>query len=398
MKTRVNQHEGIVWTVSLILLGFQIPSLSSAQDLPQEIITTQPNTWRSATIFTHVIWKDWLFYGGGSGSDGGDPRHEIEIGIFHLTEPASGYHDESNPVITRAQFGLDEPGKGITPLSIFNRGDSLFMFCTSRPDDDLNPRIVVISASVNDPYTWGNYRTIVDEAFSGKENNHGASVIVDPDDSTTLLLYFAALTPPEEYRILLAKVPTIKVTDTSAYTLLNDYDNAVVQRAGGKTNYPHMKYHTARQEYELWYSGHTIGNAKMRSSFKTISKRKDRFQPATEAVVHPSGMSDRNDNVYATGPKVYENHLYYSGRNKKRGNYLSIFYQQQNKERGRAHFIVILADNPEYGDVGKQGNHTHCTARINDIAVEEVRLPVFTLRALLVHLPEQPDPPDFSRR
>lgn len=278
-------------------------------------------------MFTHVIWNDLLFYGGGSGADGGDPRHEIEIGVFHLTGPASGYQHENNPVVTRTQFGLDKPGRGITPLSIFDRGDSLFLFCTSRPDDDLNPRLVLISASVNDPYTWGNYRTVVDEGFSREENNHGASVMADPDRPDTLLLYFAALTPPQEYRILLAEVPIAKVSDSRAYSLRNNYAEAVLRRDRAKANYPYVRYDKTRREYELWYSGHTIGNPKTRSSFKTVSKQKDSFQPASEAFVHPSGMSDRSDCAYATGPKVYENHLYYSGRKEKNGNYRAIFYQ-----------------------------------------------------------------------
>jgi hypothetical protein len=297
-----------------------------AQNLAKEIITTKPNSWRSATIFTHVIWQDLLFYGGGSGSDGGDPRHEMEIGIFHLTAPDSGFHHENNPVVTRAKFGLDKPGKGITPLSIFDRGDSLFMFCTSRPDDDLNPHIVLISASVNDPYKWGNYRTVVDEAFSGEENNHGASAIIDPDDSSKLLVYFAALTPPHDYRILLAEVPVAKVSTSVAYTLKNDYANAVLQREGAKTNYPFVRYDEARQEYELWYSGQTLDNKGTRSCYKTVSKHKDSFQEAEKAVIEASEISHRNDNAYATGPKVYGDHLYYSGRNKASGNYLSIFY------------------------------------------------------------------------
>ncbi len=314
----------------IFLLLFSV-TFSFSQELPKELITTKPNSWRSATIFTHVIWKDLLFYGGGAGADGGDPRHEMEIGVFHLIQPDSGYHHEKNPVITRAQFGLDQPGKGITPLSIFDRGDSLFMFCTSRPDDDLNPHIVVISASVEDPFTWGNYTTIVDEKFSVKENNHGASAIVSPDDPGKLLLYFAALTPPQAYRILLAEVPIDKVSDPRAYALLNNYENAVLKREGAKNNYPYVIYHENRKEYELWYSGQTMDNPKTRSCYKTSSKQKDSFQPTAQAVVNPSGISDRNDNVYATGPKVYGNHLYYSGRNKKSGNYLSIFYVNLEK-------------------------------------------------------------------
>ncbi len=307
-----------------IFLLLSLPSF--AQNFPKEIITTKPNSWRSATIFTHIIWKDLLFYGGGAGADGGDPRHEMEIGVFQLSGPAAGEHHANNPIITRAQFGLDKPGKGITPLSIFDRGDSLFMFCTSRPDDDLQPHIIVISASVDNPFRWGNYRTVVDDAFSGKENNHGASVITDPDDPTNLLLYFAARTAPDDYRILLAKVPVADVSNPIAYTLLNDYAHAVLQREETKTNYPHVVYNKTRREYTLWYSGETMGNPATRSCFKTVSKHKDSFQPADESIVDASVQPDRNDNAYATGPKAYGKHLYYSGRKEANGNYLSIFY------------------------------------------------------------------------
>lgn len=327
MKRSSTQYRELLWKISLLAICFQISLTSLAQSLPIEVITIEPNTWRSATVFTHVIWKDLLFYGGGSGSDGGDSRHEIEIGVFHLTGPASGYQHEGNPVITRTQFGLDEPGKGITPLSIFDRGDSLFMFCTSRPDDDLKPRIVLVAASVNDPYSWGNYRTIVDEAFSGEENNHGASVIADPDRPDTLLLYFAALSASENYRILLAEVPTANVSDPRAYTLLNNYAEAILRRDSAKVNYPYVRYDETRREYELWYSGHTSGNFNIRSCFKTVSDQKDSFSPAAEAILNPSGVNHRNDCSYATGPKVYKNHLYYSGRKEKQGNYVGIFCQ-----------------------------------------------------------------------
>jgi len=324
MKTSVP----LIFKIALVfwlLVGLQVPLPLLSQRLPKEIITTQPDSWRSATVFTHAIWNDLLFYGGGSGSSGGDPRHEIEIGVFHLTEPTSGYHHANNPVVSRAQFGLDRPGRGITPLSIFDRGDSLFMFCTSRPNDDLNPRIVLISAKVNDPFTWDNYRIIVDEAFSGKENNHGASALVNPDKPDSLLLYFAALSGKENYRILLAEVSITDISDPSAYKLINDYNSAVLQRAGAKTNYPHMQYNQERQEYELWYSGHTIYNSKTRSCFRTISAQKDSFQSVTQAVINPSGITNRNDSAYATSPKVYQDHLYYSGRKEKNGTYRAIF-------------------------------------------------------------------------
>lgn len=302
-----------------------------SQIFPKEIITTKENSWRSATIFTHVIWNNMLFYGGGSGSDGGDPRHEIEIGVFHLIKPDSGYHHENNPVITRKQFGLDQPGKGITPLSIFDRGDSLFMFCTSRHDDDLQPRIVLISAPVDDPFYWRNYKIIIDQSFSGKENNHGASVLKDPDNAENILLYFAARSSEDEYRILLASAPIDKISDPGSYRLLNDYYNAVLKRDRGKTNYPFIRYSGANHQYELWYSGQSIGNPSTRSCFKTTSTKKDTFKPAIKAVVNASGIKSRNDNAYATGPKADGDNLYYSGRNDARGNYVSIFYKKLNE-------------------------------------------------------------------
>ncbi len=300
---------------------------SNELKLSKELITVKANSWRSATVFTHVIWKDLLFYGAGSGSDGGDPRHEMEIGVFHLVRPDSGYHDKRNPMVTRAQFALDQPGKGITPLSIYDRGDSLFMFCTSRPDDDLQPHIVQISASVKDPYSWGNYRTIIDDKVSGERNNHGASVLLDPDDSSNLLIYFAALTPPNEYRILLGQIPINQISEPEAFQLLNDYDNAVLGREGGKTNYPYVRYDSSEKIYEMWYSGHTIGNPKTRSCYVTRSIVKDRFEPATDIFMKASGIPSRNDNAYATGPKVYGQDFYYSGRREGNGNYLGIFYK-----------------------------------------------------------------------
>ena len=338
--------------VSSVLMGLHISLPALSQSLPKEIITTQPNSWRSATVFTHAIWNDLLFYGGGSGSSGGDPRHEIEIGVFHLTEPTSGYHHPNNPVVTRTQFGLDKPGRGITPLSIFDRSDSLFMFCTSRPNDDLNPRIVLISASVNDPYTWGNYLVIVDSTFSGKKNNHGASVIVDPDNPNQLLLYFAALSGKESYRILLAEVPVASISDPTAYTLLNNYDKAVLQRTGSKTNYPYVRYDQERQEYELWYSGHTAHNSKTRSCFRTVSTQKDSFPPATQAVINPSGITNRNDSAYTTGPKVYQNHLYYSGRKEKNGTYRGIFCRYWKDRTGLIAKIPSEAV-PDFRDIAK---------------------------------------------
>lgn len=313
---------------ALAFFGMGLLNLTLAgQELPKELITVEEGTWRSATVFTHVIWNDLLFYGGGSGSDGGDPRHEIEIGVFHLQKPDSGYQHTDNPIISRKQFGLDRPGRGITPLAIYERRDSLFMFCTARPGVDLEPRITLISASVDNPYSWGGLKTIVDENFSGMANNHGASVIVDPDDSQNLLLYFAATAPKEDYRILLATVPIEKISSPRDYKLLNDYSSAVLKREGVRANYPYVRYDKSAKEYELWYSGISLHDNVTRSCFKTVSQRKNYFEPATKSVVDASGRVDRNDNAYATGPKVYGNHLYYSGRNKGKGNYLSIFYK-----------------------------------------------------------------------
>lgn len=311
----------------VVFLGcFLIGNINlSGQGLPQELITVEAGTWRSATIFTHAIWKDLLFYGGGSGSNGGDPRHEIEIGVFHLTAPDAGYHNPKNPIVTREQFDLDHPGRGITPLSILDRGDSLFMFCTSRPDSDLQPRIVLISASVDDPFSWSGYKVLIDKAFSGLENNHGASVLVDPDHPERLLVYFAARSSQIEYRILLATVPADKVSDPGAYHLLNDYHNPVLVRDKAKVNYPFIQFDQKSGEFTLWYSGQTIGNPATRSCYRTVSKQKDMFQPAVSSVIDASGIPGRNDGAYATGPKIHNDYLYYSGRREAMGDYRSIF-------------------------------------------------------------------------
>ena len=319
----------------IVLLLLVIVKVSFCQTLPKEIITIKKGTWRSATVFTHVVWNDLLFYGGGSGSDGGDPRHEIEIGVFHFLTPDSGFHHKNNPIITRRQFGLDEPGKGITPLSIFDRGDSLFMFCTSRPHDDLQPRIILISASIDNPYEWSNYKIIVDKAFSGKENNHGASAIIDPDDPKNILLYFAARSVNDEYRILLATVAKNNISSRGSYCLLKDYNNPVLKRDDAKVNYPFIRFIEKNKKYELWYSGQTPGNPATRSCFKTVSSKKDKFAPANETIVDASGINYRNDNAYATGPKAYGKNFYYSGRKKARGNYISIFYKNLNTARYR---------------------------------------------------------------
>lgn len=259
-----------------------------AAPLAKELITVKAGTWRSEMVFTHAIWRDLLFYGGGSGSDGGDVRHEMEIGVFHLTAPDAGRQHPGNPVVTRAQFGLDGAGKGITPLSIIETDGRLFMFCTARPDGELMPRIVVIEASAEDPYTWKNMTVVVDQKFSGEKNNHGASAMVDPEDPGRLLLYFSALTPPAGYRILLASVPLDGIMDPGVYRLLNDYENPVLKREDAKTNYPFVRHEDGR--YELYYSG--------------------------QAIVSASGTRRRNDCAYATGPAIHAGHLYYSGRAK----------------------------------------------------------------------------------
>jgi len=328
MRNKIIHITGKGCTFFILILSF---GFVSGQNMGKEIITVKPNSWRSATVFTHVIWNDILFYGGGAGEDGGDPRHEIEIGAFHLFKPDSGYHNKNNPIITRKQFDLDQAGKGITPLAIFDRGDSLFMFCTSRPDDDLHPQIVQISASVKNPFNWVNYKTIVDESFSGKVNNHGASVLIDPDNQDNILLYFAALSPGDEYRILLATAPIAHISSPKSYQLLNDYNSAVLQRDGAKTNYPFVRYKPEKKQYELWYSGQTTDNPKTRSCFKTVSNQKDKFQATTREMVKASGILSRNDNAYATGPKVYGNNLYYSGRKEAKGNYKTIFFLQHKQ-------------------------------------------------------------------
>ena len=261
----------------------------------------------------------------------------MEIGVFHLTGPDSGYFDERNPIITREQFALDQPGKGITPLSIVESGDRLFLFCTARPDDDLQPRIVVIEASVDDPFTWKNLKVVVDQDFSGEVNNHGASALINPDDPSELLLYFAALTPPKEYRILLATVPLAKVMDPAAYQLVKGYDDPVLQREKGKTNYPAIRYDDERKEYELWYSGHSMTDPKTRSSSRTVSKKFDSFPLAEIAVIDPSGDPTRNDCAYATGPKFHDGWLYYSGRRDSRGNYRGIFAVPLRNDHSGSH-------------------------------------------------------------
>ena len=247
--------------------------------LPKELITVKPGTWRSETVFTHAIWRDLLFYGGGSGSDGGDQRHEMEIGVFHLTTPDSGRHDERNPVVTRSQFGLNGPGKGITPLSIIETGGRLFMFCTARPSDDLMPRIVVIEATVEDPYTWKNMTVVIDYRFCGEAKGHGASALIDPENPEHLRLYSSALTPPHVYRILLATVPLERITNPAAYCLLNDYEHAVITREDAKTHYPFACFHEGH--YELSYSGQSIPDRTIRSGFLSVLDRKDVFNPPT---------------------------------------------------------------------------------------------------------------------
>lgn len=296
-----------------------------------QIIGTKPGSWRRATVFTHAIWRDILFYGGGAGMDGGDPRHEIEIGAFHLGEigkrdlPSFGTQNPGNPIITRAQFGLDQPGKGITPLSILQDDDRLYMFCTSRPDDDLNPRIVVITASVDQPLQWGGYTVVIDEALSGCRNNHGASVIVNPDQPTEVLVYFAACTPPNGYRILLATVPLEGLLDSDQYELRKSYADPVLQRENAKTNYPFVRYLPDRREFEMWYSGHLRSGSPARACFVTRSKHNDFFAPAERPSVSPSGVAGRDDRAYTTAPKVHDGSIYYSGRSDYRGDYVGIF-------------------------------------------------------------------------
>jgi hypothetical protein len=205
------------------------------------------------------------------------------------------------------------------------------MFCTSRPDPDLQPRIVLISASVEDPYTWGGYRVLINGKLSGQENNHGASVLIDPDRPGFLLLYFAARSSQNEYRILLATVPVEKVSNPDSYQLLNDYQHPVLARDDAKVNYPFVQYDQNTKNYTLWYSGQTIGNPATRSCYRTSSILKDNFQPASSSILDASGAAGRNDRAYATGPKINQGYLYYSGRQETRGNYLSIFCIALNK-------------------------------------------------------------------
>ena len=310
----------------LMASGGLLPAQTAAEaesPLPKELISVKPGTWRSETVFTHAIWRDLLFYGGGSGSGGGDPRHEMEIGVFHLNTPDSGRHDHRNPVVTRSQFDLDGPGRGITPLSIIETGGRLFMFCTARPDDDLMPRIVVIETTVEDPYSWKNMTVVIDQGFSGEVNNHGASALVDPENPDQMLLYFSALTPPAGYRILLATVPLDRIMDPAAYRLLTDYKHAVIKRQDAKTNYPFVRFHEGR--YELYYSGQSIPDRTTRSGFLSISDRKDLFQPSDRAIFSATGIKGRNDRAYATGPAVHGSHYYYSGRMNADGPYRGIF-------------------------------------------------------------------------
>ena len=84
-------------------------------------------------------------------------------------------------------------------------------------------------------------------------------------------------------------------------------------------------------------SGESISNSSTRSCFVTLSKNKYDFIPADKAVIALSGNLDRNDNVYTTGPKIYGNHLYYSGRNENQGNYLSIFSIAKYRNNRKMH-------------------------------------------------------------
>ncbi len=290
-----------------------------------ELIAATPGTWRAKTVFTHAIWKDLLFYGGGAGLDGGNPRHEMAIGLFYLDGPMAGRQHQANPIVRRTQFGLDGPGQGITPLSIVEHEDELYMFCTSRPDPDLQPRIVVISASVAEPTRWDNYTVVIDPSFSGQANNHGAAALIDPEDRSQLLLYFAALTVPAEYRILLARVPLDRILDPSAYVLTKGYDDPVLKRDDGKTNYPFVRYDADLRLYELWYSGHSLADPAKRACYVTRSSRPDAFQPSGQMAIDASGDPDRNDCAYATGPAIHNNTIYYSGRREGNGVYRSIF-------------------------------------------------------------------------
>lgn len=296
-----------------------------AMPASKDLIGTKPDSWRSASVFTHVIWRDLLFFGGSAGTGGGDPRHEMEIGVFRINGPDAGSFHPGNPIVTRAQFGLDRPGRGITPLSMFEDHGRLYLFCTARSGVDLHPRIAVIEAGVGDPFSWTNLTEVIGPELSGQANNHGVSVLRDPEDPTRLLVYFAARTEPTSYRILLAIVPVEEIMNPSAYRLLRGYENPVLSRENAKANYPFVRHFPDRKEYELWYSGQSIDDPRTRSIFVTRSKSKDTFVPAPEAMVKPSLDPQRNDAAYATGPKVHGGYLYYSGRRTSGGDYRGIF-------------------------------------------------------------------------
>ena len=268
-----------------------------------------------------------LFYGGGSGSNGGDPRHEIDIGVFYLKKdhPRFGTQHPCNPVITRAKFSLNKPGQGITPLSILESNGWLYMFCTSRPHKDLDPRIVVIKASVNEPLKWNHYSVVIDASVSKCKHNHGASAMINPENKTEVLVYFAACSPPNDYRIMLASVPLDKILDKASYKLLRTYEKPVLFRQNAKANYPYVRYDSQQKLYELWYSGHTRPGSRSRSCFVTRSPRPDQFEPAKEPIISPSFQDHRNDKVYATGPKHYNDQVFYSGRKDARGPNRGIF-------------------------------------------------------------------------
>jgi len=311
-------------TLALILAGLgAAPALAAPGAEP--LVTTRPDSWRSATVFTCAAWKDLLFFGGGAGADGGDPRHEIEIGVLRLGDDG-GFHPD-NPIITRTQFDLDRPGRGITPLAIVEHRRRLFMFCTARPAADLQPHLVVIEAAVDDPFTWRGLATVIGPELTGEANHHGAATLIDPDDPERLLVYFAARTPPAEYRILLAEVPLDRIKESAAYRLVRDFDSPVLERDGAKANYPFVRHDREHDEFELWYSGHAIDDPSTRASFVTRSRDPRRFEPATRAAIEPARGSDRDDAAYATGPKVHDGFLYHSGRPRARGPYRAIFRQ-----------------------------------------------------------------------
>jgi len=99
----------------------------------------------------------------------------------------------------------------------------------------------------------------------------------------------------------------------------------VLMREQAKANYPFVEYHADRGEYVLWYSGHSLDDPATRSSFRSVSKVKDQFEPAATPAIVPSGVNGRNDRAYATGPKRHRGKLYYSGRAEARGVYRGIF-------------------------------------------------------------------------